>query len=146
MSSQTESGSSVPKHSQIISLYLSGSLPLVHEKLSNLCVKAGVQVFILGMTDMLRQVEGLDWSQFIATYDAILSAHGVVPPGGAEAFVQKVGSIASENKNVEKIMRQGAQSIQMYVVERDAEAPTDLISAVLFSEKNASSFEQLVSA
>lgn len=146
MSQQTESGASVPKHAQIISLYLSSSLPLVREKCSDPCVRAGVQVFILGMTDMLRQVEGLDWGQFIAAYGAILSAHGLVPPRGVEAFAQKVGSIAAANADIEELMRQGAQSIRMYVAEHDAEAPTDLISAALFSEKNASSFQQLLGA
>lgn len=71
--SQAESASSVPKQAQIINFYLGPSLPLVREKCATPCVKAGVQVFILGMTDMLRQVEKLDWPKFIAVYDAILS-------------------------------------------------------------------------
>ncbi|WP_153022795.1 hypothetical protein [Rhodanobacter thiooxydans] len=126
MSSQADSEASVPEHAQIIDLYLTTCLPLVREKFSDPSVKAGVQVFILGMVDMLRGVEELNWGQFVGAYGAILRSNDLVPSCGAEAFVQRVGSIAASTPNIEKLMRQGAQSIQMYVAKRDADAPTDL--------------------
>ena len=61
-----------------------------------------------------------------------------------EDFVKKIGERASSNEDVAKVMRMGAQSIQMYIGERDANAPTDLVSAAIFAEKNASSFTQMV--
>jgi hypothetical protein len=135
-----------PKQAQILKAYLSSSLPLVLGKCSDPCVKAGVQVFILGMADMFRQSERLDWSQFIAVYTTSLSDYGLLPSKGIEAFIQEVGDVASRNEDVAKLMRYGAQSIRMYVVERDANAPTDLLSVALFAEKNGSSFKSIASA
>ena len=138
--------SETPKQTQILSAYLSTSVPLVIGRCSDPCVCAGVQVFILGMADMIRQTEKLDWSQFIAIYSDTLSSYRLLPSTGVEAFVQKVGSSAPYNEDVAKLMRYGAQSIRMYVGERDANAPADLISAVVFLEKQASSFRHLTDA
>lgn len=135
-----------PKQAQLLKLYLSASMPLVLAKCSNPCVRVGVQVFILGMADMFRQAERLDWGQFVTIYSAALSEYDLLPPKGVEAFVEKVGATASNNADVAKLMRYGAQSIRMYVVERDAQAPTDLISVALFSEENAPSLKDLASA
>jgi hypothetical protein len=37
----------------------------------------------------------------------------------------------------------GAQSIQMFVAEKDANAPTDILGTVDFAEKNSYSFTEL---
>lgn len=129
-----------PKQALILKAYLTVSMALLSDKLSNPVARAGIQVFILGMADMLRQAESLDWGQFIAIYEATLSDYELLPSMPADAFVQKVGEIASTNSDIGKVIRQGAQSISMYVAERDVNAPTDLLGAVLFAEKNASSF------
>ena len=133
----------IPKQALILKAYLGGGMILMSEKLLNPIARAGLQVFILGMTDMLRQAESLSWEQFIAIYEATLSEYELLPSMPIKAFVDRVGQIASSNGDVEKVMRQGAQSIRMYVAERDANAPTDLIGAVIFAEKNASSFAEL---
>lgn len=138
--------SETPKQAQILRDYLSSSLPLVLERCSDPFVRAAVQVFILGMADMLRQVERLSWDQFIAVYTTALSDYDLLPSKGAEAFAQTVGAIASENPDVAKLMSYGAQSIRMYVVEHDADAPTDLISVTQFSETNGPSLRELAGA
>ena len=135
-----------PKQALILKAYLAVSMALLSDKLSDPVARAGLQVFVLGMTDMLRQAESLDWEQFNAIYETTLSENELLPSIPIEAFVQKVGKLASTNSDIEKVMRQGAKSIKMYVVERDANAPTDLIGAVLFAEKNASSFTELKNA
>jgi hypothetical protein len=132
-----------PKQALILKAYLTVSMVLLQDKLSSPVARAGLQVFILGMTDMLRQAEGLGWEQFVAIYATTLSDYELLPSIPVEAFVKRVGEIASTNSDIEKVIRQGAQSISMYVAERDANAPTDLLGAVLFAEKNASSFADL---
>lgn len=135
-----------PKQALILKAYLGVSMALLSDKLSSPVARAGLQVFVLGMTDMLRQAESIDWKQFVAIYEATLSEYKLLPSMPLEAFVEEVGQIASTNIDIEKVMRQGAQSIRMYVVERDANAPTDLFGAVLFAEKNAPSFAELMNA
>lgn len=136
----------LPQQAQILRAYLSSSLPLVLGKCSDPYVKSAVQVFILGMADMLRQAERLDHGQFVAVYAAALSDYDLLPSRDIKAFVQAVGDTASRNEDVAKLMSYGAQSIRMYVAERDADAPTDLLSVALFAEKNTSSFEDLARA
>lgn len=136
--------SPAPKQTLILKAYLSVSMALLSEKLSSPVARAGLRVFILGMTDMLRQAESLGWEQFIAIYEAILSEYKLLPSVPVEVFVQRVGEITSTNADIEKVMRQGAQSIHMYVAQHDANAPSDLFGAVLFAEKNASSFTELM--
>ena len=138
--------SPTPKQALFLETYLSGSMIMLSDKLSNPAVRLGLQVFILGMTDMLRQTEKLSWEQFIAIYEATLSEHKLLPSMPIEDFVKRIGERASSNEDVAKVMRVGAQSIQMYIGERDANAPTDLMSAAIFAEKNASSFTQIVGA
>ena len=138
--------SAAPKQALILKAYLSVSMALLSKKLSNPAARAGLQVFVLGMTDMLRQAENLGREQFIAIYDAVLSEHKLLPSMSVEEFVNRVGEVASKNSDIEKVMRQGAQSIRMYIAERDANAPTDLFGVVLFAEKNVSSFTELMNA
>ena len=135
-----------PKQAFILKAYLGGSMIMLSDRLSNPAVRLGLQVFILGMTDMLRQVEKLSWEQFIVIYEATLSEHKLLPSMPIKNFVEGIGERASSNGDVEKVMRQGAQSIQMYIAERDGKAPIDLIGAAHFAEKNASSFTQIVDA
>ena len=135
----------LPKQTAIVQAYLSTSMQIVSGKSSNPAVRAGLQVFILGMTDMLRQAENLTWDQFTALYQAALSEHDLLPSAPIESLVKNIGILAEKNAHVGKLLRYGAQSIRMYVVERDANAPTDLVSVVVFAEKNASSFTELSS-
>lgn len=132
-----------PKQIAALQAYLSSSFPLVRGKVSNPHVRVAIQVFVLGMADMLRQAERLDWEQFIAVYSSALSDLALVPDMGAGAFVQAAGQAAQRNEAVQKLMSHGAQSIRMFVAERDADAPTDLIAAALFAEKNSDSLSEL---
>jgi len=127
----------------LLQSYLSASMPLVSRFMQNRPVKAGLQVFILGMADMLRQTESLSWDQFIAVYEMALSEYGLLPSIPIEAFVQSVGSLAASTPEVEKVIKYGAQSIRMYVSEHDVESSADLVSAAIFADRNASSFAKL---
>ena len=128
------------KKAQILIAYLAVSMQLISGKLESSSVKFGCQIFILGMADMLRQAEKLDWEDFISIYSAVLEEFDLLPSIPIEDHVEKIGSIASQNEDVERLMRQGAQSISMYIVEKDANAPTDLLGAIYFVEKNEASF------
>jgi len=127
----------------ILESYLTVSMTLLSDKLSSPPARAGIQIFILGMADMLRQVENLNWKQFISIYNDILSKYELEPSIPIEYFIEAVGNAASTNTDIEKILRLGAQSINLYITERDANAPTDILGAVVFSEKNASSFTSI---
>lgn len=134
----------IPKQALILKAYLAVSIALLAEKRSNSLARAGMQVFILGMADMLRQAEKLSWEQFIAIYTLVLSENDLLPSIDVEVFVDRVGKLAATGNDIEKLIRQGAQSIHMYVVEHDVNAPMDLLGAVMFTEKNASSFAGIV--
>jgi DNA/RNA endonuclease YhcR with UshA esterase domain len=132
-----------PRQKSILNAYLSVSMPLLSRNLSSPIARTGLQIFILGMTDKLRQAENLSMDHFIAIYEATLSEYELLPSIPVKIFINKVGKIASINADVAKTMRMGAQSIQMFVAEKDANAPTDIIGTVAFAEKNPSSFTEL---
>jgi hypothetical protein len=74
--------------------------------------KTWLQVHILGMTDMLRQAENLSWDQFSAIYEATLLEHNLLPSMPIEDFANGIGERASNNEDVAKVMRVGAESLQ----------------------------------
>jgi len=133
-----------PKQIAIIRAYLSASFPLVRGKVANPSVRVAVQVFVLGMADMMRQAENLTYEQFVVIYSSILSEIGLSPAMGAASFIQLVGETAQRNESVRKLVAHGAQSVRCFVAQRDTDAPTDLIEAVLFGEKNAHALLELV--
>ena len=140
-------GTREPKQALILMTYLRVAMPLVsQERLSNPVVKAGLQVFILGMADMLRQVERLSWEEFATIYESALSEFALLPSTPVSSIIDSIGRVALKNADVEKVMRYGAQSIKMYVGERDANAPMDLISAAMFAQNNVASFSDLSGA
>ena len=133
-----------PKQALILKTYLIAAMPLVSQRqLSNPGAKAGLQVFILGMADMFRQAEKLSWEEFVTIYESALAEFALLPSTPVSSFIDSIGRVASKNADVEKLMRYGAQSIKMWVAEHDANAPTDLISAAMFAEKNVASFSGL---
>lgn len=138
---KTESNES--KHVLLIETHLSGGMPLIMGKLANPATKIAVQIFILGMADKLRQAESLSWDEYISICESLFKNHNLTPSNGTENFIEKVAQEVSANEEVAKIMRYGAQSIEMYVVERDANAPMDLVSVAMFAEKNASKFSEI---
>ena len=130
----------IPKQAQILQAYLLGSMPLISSQLGNDAIKAGVRIFILGMADMLRQAEQLSWEQFVSICHEVFKAHKILPSTSTEVYLENIQQDVAKNEDLAKLMRVGAQSIQMFVVERDAQAPTDLVSVPLFVKKNESSF------
>ena len=124
--------------------YVTSSTIMMSNKLSNPVVRAGIQVHILGMTGMLKQAEHLNWDDFLSVYKTILIEFNLLPTVSISDFVNTVGQIASNNQDIEKIMRLGGQSMQRYIAKRDTNAPTDLLSVVFFSEKNSSRFDELI--
>lgn len=128
------------KHILLIEAHLSGGMPLVKDKLANSATKYAIQIFILGMADMLRQAEDLSWDEYISICRSLFKNHDISPPNGVEGFIEKAVQEIGTNEEMAKIMRYGAQSIEMYVVEKDANAPMDLLSVAVFAEKYASKF------
>ena len=143
---KTKTTPPTPKQALILKAYLSGSMALVSHMLSNPAVKAGLCVYILGMADMLRQSGKLSWEEFIAIYEATLSEYGLLPTMPVKNLVETIGRIASSNQDIDSLMRQGAQSIRTYIVDQDADAPSDLIGAAHFAEQAANSFSKIVSS
>jgi DNA/RNA endonuclease YhcR with UshA esterase domain len=133
----------IPKQALILQTYLSGCTVLIDGRTISPAAKAGIQVFVLGMTDMLRQAENLSWEECLAIYGSILSQYKILPSQPVDAFVDSIGGFVSSNENIAKVMRMGAQSITMYVSEHDANAPIDLLSVVPFAENNQDSFQCL---
>jgi hypothetical protein len=134
----------VPKQALVLQAYFAGSTVFMEGRSISPAGKSGLQVFILGMVDMLRQAENLSWEEFLEIYNFILSQHNILPRLPIEKFVDKVESLVSSDENVAKIMRVGAQSITMYMAENDANAPLDLLSVIPFAEDCQSSFDCII--
>jgi hypothetical protein len=133
-----------PKWALVIQAYLSVNTTLLPERETNPVTKAAIQVFVLGMTDMLRQSEKLSTEEFLNIFSTVLSQQNLLPKGEIQEFVYRIAGLAGREEAIDNLLRQGAQSIMMYVVEKEANAPLDLLSAVKFAEKNASVFGELV--
>jgi hypothetical protein len=133
----------VEKAVKLLELYLTGSTVLLPGRERTPNARAGLQVFILGMVDMLRQVQKVSWEDFLQIYKTVLDEQNLSPSVEIETFVDLIGKAASSNKPVENVMILGAQSIQRWVGERDANGPLDLIGAVKFADNNADSFSGL---
>lgn len=136
----TEQGSDA----NALDLYLLGGFPLIMGSLRNPIVRICAQIFILGMVDMKRSAEGLSIEEFIAEYDSLLARHDLSLHVPTEVFVQAIGQAASENKEIENLMRDGATSIKSYIVDSDADAPSDLGRAIIYAEKHERVFSPLL--
>lgn len=132
----SQKGPQVPDQARILDIYLLNAVALIAGKVEVPAARAGAQVFILGMADMLRQAENLSWEKFVAIYHSALELHDLLPNTSVDELIGTIGKAASTNSEVEQLMKDGAQSIRMYVAERDADAPMDLSRAVLFAESN----------
>ena len=84
----------IPKKVMLLQTYLAGSTVLIPGRERSPAARAGIQVFILGMADMLRQVESLTWEEFLEIYKTILSQHNILPAIQIEKFVNSIGDIA----------------------------------------------------
>ena len=69
-------------------------------RVSEPIVRMAMQVFILGMADMARQVEKVPWNEFVKLYESVLLTHELKPRSGVEDFIKKVGEAASSSKEV----------------------------------------------
>ena len=130
----------VSRNILLIESHLSIGMPLVVEKLANPAAKVAVQLFILGMADMLRQAEKLSWEEYVSICRILFDNHNLQPSNGIEDFIEKVIQVVNLNEEVARMMRYGAQSIETYVVEKDTNAPMDLLSVAMFAENNESKF------
>jgi hypothetical protein len=133
-----------PKQALILQTYLAGSTLLLEGRTISPAAKAGIQVFILGMADKLRQAENLNWEEFIAVYSSTLSQYKILPSRPVAKFIDHIGSLASTDVTIAEVMKMGAQSITMYVSQRDADAPTDLLNVPPIAEQFKGSFERIV--
>ena len=95
------------------------------------------------MVDMRRNSEGLSYDEFVASYDSVLARHDLSPSIPVSEFVREIGQAASEKVEIANLMRNGAQSIKSYIVEKDAEATADLGGAVMYAEMNEQVFDSL---
>jgi hypothetical protein len=134
----------IHKQALILQTYLAGSSVLIEGRDISPAAKAGIQVFILGMTDMLRQAENLSWDECLTIYNSILLQYNISPSQPVDKFVDLIGRLVSTNEDIAKVMRVGAQSITMYVSEKDADAPIDLLSVIPFAEENVNSFKFII--
>ena len=116
-------------------------MPLISAQLVNDPIKAGVRLFVLGMVDKLRQAHQFSWDEFIAICTEIFKENELLPNMPMKEFLNEIQNNVADNEDLAKIMRVSAQSIQMYVSERDAQAPMDLISVPQFVKGAESSFE-----
>jgi hypothetical protein len=134
------------KHSALLSLYLAGALPLLRQtRIGSPGVQTACQLFVLGMADMIRHVNKLNASQFLALLQTVLADHQLAPQLSTERFVDLAGKAARKFSGVDQIIREGANSIRGYVANRDMDAPADLLRVAVYAEKNANQLEAAMS-
>ncbi|MBD3648640.1 MAG: hypothetical protein HUJ31_14575 [Pseudomonadales bacterium] len=129
---------------KLLDLYLAGSTVFFPGRERTPSESAAVQVFMLGMADMQRQVKDTSWDNFLEIYKSILAKYGLAPRIATGRFVDVIGNVASKDEIVERVMILGAQSIARWVGERDANAPIDLIGATKFAQDHPDSFIEVV--
>jgi len=128
---------------KLLQIYLS-SVPFFSTTELNPASKAAVQVFILGMVDMLRQKEKLSSEEFLSINEESLSHVGLLPDMSIQQFVDHIGKVASSENVIEEMLAFGAQSIRMFVTESDPEAPIDVLMAIKSVETNAKPFSLVI--
>jgi len=133
MSSIHGNGERIDSLEALISMYLAVGMPLVEGKLQDEGIRRALQIFILGIVDFVSQAEDLAEQEFHLLIDRILKSHGLddYPPDNLCHFAPQW---IKQHPRFEQIMRMGAQSIQRYYGEKDAQAPLDLAQVVLFTE------------
>lgn len=132
------------KHVALIDTHLSGGMPMIQDELASPATRVAVQIFILGMADMVRETESLLWDEYVLMCENIFENHDIAPSEGAKKFIEKVARAVGEKEEVAKLLRFGTQSIEMYVSEGDANAPTDLLSIPIFAQNNASKLSGII--
>lgn len=132
-----------PREAKVLSIYLLAALPLVAHELSSAAARGGAQVHILGMTDLLSQIHKWSADQYFVAYRNALHACELVPNLSIPEFVKRIAVLAETNEAIEKTMRVAAQSIRLFVAERDPNAPIDLAQAILFAKKHAATFQMI---
>lgn len=76
------------KHGALISLYLAGALPLLRQtRIGTPGVQTACQLFVLGIADMIRQVNKLDASQLLALLQTALADHHLAPQPSTDPLV-----------------------------------------------------------
>lgn len=134
------------KQRSLVGLYLVVALPLlrVSESWSKPCVRTACQLFVLGVIDMVRSVNKLEWPQFIVLLDRVLLDHDLaISVECTESFVERAGKAARASSVVADIVDEGAKSIRSWVATRDVDAPDDVMRVALYAQKHA---EQLSGA
>ena len=132
------------KRSELANTYLIGAMPVVLAMLNEPSARMAAQVFILGMIDMQRQVEGLSMKEFTDTYEFVLDAHGLLPEEPIPALIDAIGQAAASDQRIGRLMIDGAHSFRAFVADGDHEAPFDLARAVNFGISNAAIFGRLI--
>jgi hypothetical protein len=127
------------QHRTLIGLYLITELHVMREigLFDVPGVRIACQLFVLGMVDMLRSVNKLESPQFMTLLRGVLADHDLTPETSVERFADRAGRAAQTSNVVGRIIDEGTKSIRSYVVDRDADAPTDLGRIALYAQKNA---------
>jgi hypothetical protein len=136
--------SQAEKRSELANIYLIGAMPVALGMLSKPGARIAAQVFILGMLDMQRQVEGLSMEEFSDVYEFVLDAHGLLPEHPVPEFIDTIAKEAANDQRIGQLWIDGAHSLRAYVAEKDHEAPIDLARAVRYGVANPAVFSGLL--
>lgn len=115
--------------------------PIMAATFKTPAARLGAQIFVLGMVDMLRQNQGLPWDEFVSISAILFERHNLMPDTPVEQFIEVIGSRVSDSNEFALLMKDGAQSISMFVGEKDANAPIDILRAAKYAENNELSLQ-----
>lgn len=131
-------------HLSLVRTYLSGSFLLLKKtKLNNPGVKPACRIYLIGIVDMIRQVNQLEWAEFLEIIEQVFIDCQLMPKSDMEEYINFVGENASKHEFIGKILQEGAQSIKSYVSENNKEAPNDLLRIAIYAEKNQQQINEI---
>jgi|TARA_B110001450_G_C17271678_1_gene339759 hypothetical protein len=93
------------------------------------------RLFLMGVTDFLRQANNISNQDFIKLYSMALEELNVLPSYPVEKYMDFISNQINSNETVNEIVREGAESIFWYVKNDHGKEVLDLLSTLKSVQK-----------
>jgi hypothetical protein len=89
-----------------------------------------IRLFLLGVTDFVRQANELSNEDFIALYSLALNKLNVLPSYPVGQYIEFISSKINANETASEIVWEGAESISSYVTNDHGKEALDLLATL----------------
>ncbi len=143
---EVEGATAIDEKKDALDFFLLGGFPTIMGHLSDPVARVGIQIFILGMVDMKRNVEKLSMAEFVSSYHSLLDRHDLALPVPTESFVEVVTEEARRSEDIRHLINEGAMAIRAYIANQEADAVVDLARAAVFAKENPGAISKIMDA